>query len=376
MGKIALCGTGAAIATAAAILATPAFAAHVTVYGPETRVFASSSAHQGPYVQGTTRKIINGVSDPNSASTGPGGSASGGGSVANSYAQVAQPGGSGNLSFGNAASGSADLTNGLLKATTQSYGPEFFGSPAGLVQSQLQDTIFFNNASGGTVTVSLTYRFDGQLYDPYLASANGNPGGNVSLMLSCGGNQYACNNGANGTGDAIVFAKADGSAALLPNNTSVVPFDTNWNYYFTYQNTGTCFGENIYCGSYSSNLWDYGLNAPNAAGIVDGYIRAYLNIPAGLTSLGLRGVMNLSCSTGSSCDFGHTGAFGFGALPTGLTYSSASGTFLTGNVAPPTNPGGVPEPATWAMTILGFGLIGAATRSRRPAATIDRLSGC
>lgn len=31
-------------------------------------------------------------------------------------------------------------------------------------------------------------------------------------------------------------------------------------------------------------------------------------------------------------------------------------------------PGGVPEPATWAMLILGFGLVGAAARRRRPLA--------
>lgn len=39
--------------------------------------------------------------------------------------------------------------------------------------------------------------------------------------------------------------------------------------------------------------------------------------------------------------------------------------FLSSNVAPA---GGVPEPASWAMMIAGFGLVGAAMRRRAPAA--------
>jgi hypothetical protein len=38
-----------------------------------------------------------------------------------------------------------------------------------------------------------------------------------------------------------------------------------------------------------------------------------------------------------------------------------------GAVIPPPGPGGIPEPATWAMLLAGFGLTGAAMRSRRKA---------
>ncbi|MBI1200442.1 MAG: PEP-CTERM sorting domain-containing protein [Phenylobacterium sp.] len=56
-------------------------------------------------------------------------------------------------------------------------------------------------------------------------------------------------------------------------------------------------------------------------------------------------------------DFLHTGAIGVQA-PSGVDYSSASGVFLT-------DTGAVPEPATWAVMILGFGLAGGTLRRRR-----------
>lgn len=58
-------------------------------------------------------------------------------------------------------------------------------------------------------------------------------------------------------------------------------------------------------------------------------------------------------------DFTHTGKIGVQAAP-GVTYTSASGVFLAG---------GVPEPATWAVMIMGFGLAGGALRRRRFATT-------
>ena len=88
-----------------------------------------------------------------------------------------------------------------------------------------------------------------------------------------------------------------------------------------------------------------------------------LIIPSGISSLGVQATLNISCRGGDTCDFGHTGAFRFGALPGGLSYTSESGTFLTGLGG--VVGGGVPEPATWAMMITGFGLIGMAMRRRR-----------
>ena len=60
--------------------------------------------------------------------------------------------------------------------------------------------------------------------------------------------------------------------------------------------------------------------------------------------------LSLDCSIGLQCDYSHTGRFSFVGLPTSVTYTSASGVFLTaGNT--PTDPNGVPEPASAALVL-------------------------
>lgn len=80
-------------------------------------------------------------------------------------------------------------------------------------------------------------------------------------------------------------------------------------------------------------------------------------VPKGLSSLSI----SLGLSVLNNADFGHTATFRFGALPTGVSYTSRSGQFLT-------QTGAVPEPAAWAMLVLGFGAIGSLIRPRRAVA--------
>ena len=68
-----------------------------------------------------------------------------------------------------------------------------------------------------------------------------------------------------------------------------------------------------------------------------------------------------SAQAGADSSFFHTSRFSL-TLPENVTYSSASGTFLSGGLT-----AGVPEPATWAMLILGFGMIGSGMRRRNRA---------
>ena len=329
------------IAMAAMAAAAPAMAGHDIIFAPRTDVAVSSQAHQGPYVAGSNIHVVNGAIIPGDTFFAPsGGAVAGGGSPGYSWATSSIDGGSGDLSFGNDAAASVDLASGTLRASTASYGSEFFGGPLGFASTRLEDTIFFTNSSGSAVTVSFTYAFDGAMANPYAASG-ANPGGSLSLRLTCF--SPTCYNE---VGDRIVFATGP---TRTPNE--------NWNYYW--DTKGGCFGENIYCGQGAAPYFQWGLNEPAGSNIVDGWISTSLIIPTGQSSIGLHASLNLDCRAASSCDFGHTSTLRFDPLPAGLAFSSASGLLLT-NIG-----GAVPEPASWALMILGFGLIGAAMR--RPA---------
>lgn len=68
---------------------------------------------------------------------------------------------------------------------------------------------------------------------------------------------------------------------------------------------------------------------------------------------------NMDCSTGASCQFGDTAKFII-AAPSGTSFKSDSGVFLTGGVA-----SAAPEPAAWVMMMVGVGAVGAFLRQRR-----------
>lgn len=75
-------------------------------------------------------------------------------------------------------------------------------------------------------------------------------------------------------------------------------------------------------------------------------------------TFGVEMTLEVLADLGSVSDFYHTAGLQLQA-PSGVTFTSESGVFLTS--------GGVPEPATWAMLIVGFGMIGAVSRKRRAA---------
>ncbi len=64
-------------------------------------------------------------------------------------------------------------------------------------------------------------------------------------------------------------------------------------------------------------------------------------------------------------DFGQTASFSFNNIPAGVSFTSASGEFLTA----------VPEPSTWAMLLLGFAGLGYAAEAgaRRRSSSPERL---
>mgnify|MGYP000966313315 CR=1 FL=1 len=73
--------------------------------------------------------------------------------------------------------------------------------------------------------------------------------------------------------------------------------------------------------------------------------------------LGIAQYLWAAAGGSGSATYGSTSHLSF-ALPTNVTFTSASGTFLSATTS------AVPEPATWAMMLAGFGLIGASMRRR------------
>jgi hypothetical protein len=92
------------------------------------------------------------------------------------------------------------------------------------------------------------------------------------------------------------------------------------------------------------------------------------NATYGLTGasqdLGIAEYLEAGCGDGTACDYAHTGTVAF-TLPSNVTFTSDSGVFLTQ---------GVPEPATWAMMLIGVGGLGAVLRQRRELASARGLA--
>lgn len=89
-------------------------------------------------------------------------------------------------------------------------------------------------------------------------------------------------------------------------------------------------------------------------------------IAPGTHIVDITGFMNLDSRLGSSLDYSSTGALKFGAMPTGVSFTSDSGVFNPGRLTIPGAVSGVPEPGVWALMITGFGMLGSALRRRRP----------
>lgn len=144
-----------------------------------------------------------------------------------------------------------------------------------------------------------------------------------------------------------------------------------------------------YLGYYYSNGSTYDINGaynafgwwpeyPGQGGLFGAAYEAYdlggnsrlmtsvFGIAPGSHIVDVTGFMNLSNSFGASLDYGATGALRFGAMPTGVSFTSESGVFNPGLLTIPGSVSGVPEPGVWALMIAGFGLVGTALRRRRP----------
>ncbi len=183
------------------------------------------------------------------------------------------------------------------------------------------DTLHFSvpGAGADTITpVQLTFRLDG-------------------TMVNSGTDTYDSNAAAEVFGQ-LTFGHSDARFDLKSN--AATGYVTTLGYLDTYPSNAP--GVWVSTPGYTSNTYTETYFLTGASG-----------------DIGVELSVNLACSLGYVCDYSHTAKFGL-VLPAGASFSSDSGVFLTAPVG-----GAVPEPASWALLVAGFGVVGAAARRRR-----------
>jgi hypothetical protein len=288
---------------------SPAHAAPITytnAYAATTGLSGTSAAH-----------AINGVvvAGDTFASPIPGGSANAGGSAFRSFANAA--------TLTESSSAEANLAFGTLRGTAKSF--DYTGAltppngSGGIAVSTVQfwETVTLNNATQDDLLLPFEWLVEGDI--------PAGTGGSYRYVYSSiqlfksnsitTGNTLLLGSSAPVLGDGYAFGYSQGSSGFAPIS--------------------------------GSGTWSTG---PVAAP-VGGTMSATLVVSPGQSMIDIKTYLNLDCRGGWNCDFGNTAQFSFGALPDGLTYTSASGIFLT----EPNGPGGqVPEPGTWGMLAGGL----------------------
>jgi hypothetical protein len=87
----------------------------------------------------------------------------------------------------------------------------------------------------------------------------------------------------------------------------------------------------------------------------------YFDVYAGFPSFIIDMTLTAGATGTSTADLSHTAGITF-ILPAHVSFTSASGVFLS--QAPSDVASAVPEPATWAMMLIGFGAVGYSLRRK------------
>jgi len=308
---------------------------NIVAVNPRSCVASSVSGFPGGggQITGARASIINGREDVPNTGVSEAGTAS------TSWSDNGWT--NGTITTSNASSvarGTASLADGTVKAFASNPTPN---TGQGFVLSTISDIVTFNNTTGSAINLRIGYSFDGQFTN---GQNNNFDNANVYLALnSPSSNITFANSGFGVGGYGLSRGWADGF------------FDQQW----------------FFAGN--SSDFDITSFGNPVSGPFGGGISTLISIPVGQSSLGFTLSLDLTCRvSGSTCDFGNTSAFNFDPLPTGLSFTSASGTLFSGRNQQPV--AGVPEPATWAMMLMGFGFVGGALRRRSGAATRIRFA--
>ena len=221
---------------------------------------------------------------------------------------------SGLLGSGSTTVTSASLADGKIHAYaagSASYAP--FNGLA-VVNTSMVDLLHFSVLGGGSATITFTEHVDG--------------------LISTDGTIYSS------VGWSDQIAIGDSAFNYRGGVLNSGPGETGYGTYLDGANADTRLGWDSFL---SSNLSAEGHDFTGTFTVHDGDMRSFYHR------------FFVQCA-GAVCDFGNTAAIGL-VLPENVRLSSDSGVFLT-------DQGGVPEPASWALLITGFGMAGAALRRR------------
>ena len=225
---------------------------------------------------------------------------------------------------------SASLDRGEIKASTANTGSRPQSSDVGT----FREDIWFTNTTADWLPITYTLSIDGAASGP-LENANWQLLNKVFTPES---------SGCSAAGACVGYA---------PGVTLTTAFEANFDSFGGLSFRDTLGGPGIW-------TLVYGPGHDVAARIFDLTMVTTLWVPPGETTLTLEPKLTLLCRGTGVCDFGSTSKARFGPAPAGLSWTSASGVFLTGLIDPPT-----PTPAPAMAGLLGLGALLLAARRRR-----------
>jgi len=227
----------------------------------------------------------------------------------------------------------ADLATGSLRASVANNAN--LGYVAGSARADMHDIVHLQvaGASASTVTrVNFQFAIDGAVLDDLQTTLYGERGsGTMSASLRLDDLSSAHN----GSADHWLYA------------------GTEWA--IQYGNLTQLYGNQDIRGQHVGGSWS---TVALDLMVFDGWMdivgtEAIINPTLSLS---------VHCGIGLQCDYGNTARFRFMGLPGTVSYTSASGVFLSGLTPPPV--GDVPEPASAALVLAGLAAVRCATRRR------------
>lgn len=250
-----------------------------------------SQSQGGPQPVTSIASVRNGALVPGSNVAGPNGTSSAGPIGPNAtyaFADTTQIDGP----VITTSSAGANLGSGKLRADvdTSTLG----NASVGTARARVEETVTFNNLSGSLIELDIFWNTQG-------------------VVTSLGSEDIT-------TSIEVARSNTVNSTISLKGTPSQVVAGAQFRFV-----NGTGFFTFNPVGNNLAGVW-----TTTADGLGGGLIRATLEVPQGLSAIDLKLFIHIDCRAGSACAYNNTSEFQFGPLPTGLTFTSTSGAFLTG----------------------------------------------